>query len=156
MQKEIPFIQLNNRTFAFGEEVFYHQPRELRTHTHGCPKSQRGLLLGFSRRKKGYDVITESSTILEGVFDVFFTGEFPLREEADRYKLMMFEAKNKAATKKVLEKHGFPDGGDDETQSSLYGEPEEIEVQFNEEPQGSSSLGEDLKHSEDDTPNPLV
>jgi hypothetical protein len=79
MQKEIPFEKLISRIFAFGEEVFYHQPRELRAHTHGCPKSQRGILLGFSRRKKGYDILTETGAIIEGVFDVFFTGRFPLQ-----------------------------------------------------------------------------
>jgi hypothetical protein len=113
VQRKIPFKRLNMFTFSFGEEVFYHNPRELRRHTHGCPKSERGVFLGFSRRKKGYDILSEDCKILEGVYDVFFTGEFPLRKEADKSKQENFNKGIQEKTSQLWSKFGPPTTDED-------------------------------------------
>jgi hypothetical protein len=52
VQRNIPFKQPNHLTFAFGEECYYHEPRELRAHTHGCNKSLKAIFWDFQKRRK--------------------------------------------------------------------------------------------------------
>jgi hypothetical protein len=66
IQKKVPFKHLHHFTFAFGEECFYHEPRELREHTHGCEKSLRAIFLGFSAKKKGYQQEGDRKAAKEG------------------------------------------------------------------------------------------
>ena len=107
-QKPVPFKQLHQYTFAFGEECFYHE-RKLRAHTHGCEKSLRASFLGFSRRKEGFTILTMlGAKAIERCWDLFFTGEFPVRVEADKQQMKHFNAQIRHKTHRVLDKFGFP------------------------------------------------
>ena len=114
IQKKVPFKHLHHFTFAFGEECFYHEPRELRDHTHGCEKSLRAIFLGFSVKKKGYTILTErDGKVIEGVWDVFFTGEFPLRRELTRRNMLNFTKQMQQKNTQILRKFGPPTLQDD-------------------------------------------
>ena len=114
IQKKVPFKHLHHFTFAFGEECFYHEPRELREHTHGCEKSLRAIFLGFSAKKKGYTILTErDGKVIEGVWDIFFTGEFPLRRELTRRNMLSFTKQLQQKNAQILRKFGPPTLQDD-------------------------------------------
>ena len=122
-QKVLPFKKLHHLTRAFGEECVYHEPRELRAHTHGCEKSIKSIFVGFSRRKKGYAILsTLTGKVIDGVWDVFFTGVFPLQVEAIKRAKQHFRALLEKQTNSVYAKHGAPDFYDEQERITEDGE----------------------------------